>query len=88
MCLLLFWDKIPNRQFKEGGVDFVSQFWGTTHHGREGKGWRQKHEAAGHFVSVVRKQREMTVEAYLFSVFTYLFYSIEDSSQWDYPAYS
>lgn len=49
------------------------------------------HEAAGHFVSVVRKQREMTVEAYLFSVFIYLFcmfYSIEDSSQWDYPAYS
>lgn len=48
-------------------MDFVSQFWGTTHHGREGKGWWKKHEAAGHFVPVVRKQREMTLEAYLFS---------------------
>lgn len=71
-------------------MDFVSQFWGTTHHGREGKGWQQKHEADVHFVSVVRKQRERTVEAYLFSFFFiyFMFYSNEDSSQWDYPAYS
>lgn len=73
LCLLLFWNKMPNRQFKEGGGDFVLQFWGTTHHGREGNGWWQKHEAAGHFVCVVRKQREMTVELICFFFFYVLF---------------
>lgn len=53
-------------------MDFVSQFWGTTHHGREGKGWRRKREADGHFVSVVRKQRERTVEAYVY-LFSFFF---------------
>ena len=47
-------------------MDFVLQFWGTTHHGREGNGWWQKHEADGHFVCVVREQREITVELICF----------------------
>jgi hypothetical protein len=45
------------------------------------KAWWQEHEAAGHFASTVRKQREMDAGAQLTV-------SIQDPSLWDGAAHS
>lgn len=39
LCLLLFWNKMPNRQFKERGGGLCLTVLGYHHHRREGKGW-------------------------------------------------